>query len=77
MPVTEIEHEQRIQRQREYRETSPLPEDERIALPQPSNLPRPRKVAQFESICDCGACCLSTAVLIRCGCGCIHERAWR
>jgi len=78
MPVTETEHIQRIESQRIYRETSPLPEDERIALPPPSYLPRPRTVGLIESTCPrCGAVCESPDVTFLCRCGQVHDRVWR
>jgi len=77
MPVTETEHEQRIERQREYRETSPAPEDERLALPGPMRYPDARRESVIESVCPrCGATCESAEVEYRCGCGQVHERMW-
>jgi len=77
MPVTETEHEQRIYSQRQYRENSPLPEDERMVLPPPSNLPFPRRVDVIESVCPrCGRACESPEVEFECRCGMIHVRVW-
>lgn len=77
MPITKLEHEQRIANQRIYRDTSPLPEDDRLFLPPPSNRPKPRPVTVIESTCPrCGAVCESSEVTFECGCGQIHDRVW-
>ena len=76
MPVTEAEHFERIQRQREYRDTSPVPEDERIALPGPMRFGNLAEDVVVSTCPRCGQDCVSAAVEVACRCGAIHQRMW-
>ena len=76
MPVTEPEHLLRAKQQREYRDTSPAPEDERLALPGPVRFAsRPRGIYAAE--CPrCGREATSTTMEITCECGCVLVVSW-
>ena len=69
MPITEEEHLHRITAQREYRDTSPVPEDARIALPPPHWIER-RPESLYCATCPrCGAEVTSTTQEMQCRCG--------
>lgn len=79
MPVTEAEHLSRLDRLREYRDTSPLPEDERIHLPCPiTHYPDARTADLYVATCPrCSSDVASTVPDALCRCGCAFTMEWK
>ena len=76
MPITEQEHDDRLRMLREYRDTSPLPEDARIALPPPHWIEQRTESLYCDTCPRCGAEVTSTTQEMRCRCGKDFDVEW-